>query len=762
MRLDELKGAQTLYVSRKVKNTDDIVEWAKSQGLPSMLDPSDLHVTICYSTKVFEWADMKRQTKELRVKALDEFPEDEQPVRKIEMFGKDKNVLVIQFESPELTARHKQFRKAGASSDFPVYQAHVTITYKGDDLKEEAKTIEPYRGEIIFGPEIFKPIDTEWSGDADEIALTESRVADIIEDTEGLDLTVWTDVRPRDLAKLAAWTDLRGLATEGGVYVWHASKEVHYGVKCQLYIEDAMPFYVVARERDPLGVSGRSEWATGRPDFTIDGCQVYCGHSGFDAGDFLELPAFARMVGEQPVLAEGKKHKKDDPEELPGRFWYNPETERFLDCKDLEHDEYAAKHHRKMKLPTLDVAEIIDDGDAVHEFEELALECDWVKGDGSTVTASSVPTLHKAVAYFVERWPGEKMTLILHDRWRTEVPAIDLETFINDLMLPDMPLDESAESPAPRKFWLVFDLPTNTRWDMHRASEQHDILQGLGKGVMRGVTGISGTREIVGQFLAVARNAALVMDGEAVLAQNRLEQIVYTDPDYMVGNNMDALYRIWDKRRDRLGHMGMMQNLSEYVVSAMKNISPQHAQQMDYYGFSSRIGTYWKAKALEGETISTMDELRDFFWDAVQHVSNDDSQWRHHLKTVFADLDRNDVERAVYRAVAKVGSVYADEGEWLVRAPAFHVPEGSTMLIVVHKKIMDGYPAWKAGELSAFDAWSHSYAYEALDQIYEFIREFEFDKRYDIRFIDAAKFDKVRGDVLTRRNARNASRKTTS
>jgi hypothetical protein len=42
----------------------------------------------------------------------------------------------------------------GASHDFDEYQPHVTITYEGSDL--DLSKVEPYRGELVFGPEIFR------------------------------------------------------------------------------------------------------------------------------------------------------------------------------------------------------------------------------------------------------------------------------------------------------------------------------------------------------------------------------------------------------------------------------------------------------------------------------------------------------------------------------------------------------------------------------------------------------------------------------
>jgi hypothetical protein len=46
------------------------------------------------------------------------------------------------------------------SHDFDEYQPHVTITYEGSDL--DLSKVEPYRGELVFGPEIFAEVVDDW------------------------------------------------------------------------------------------------------------------------------------------------------------------------------------------------------------------------------------------------------------------------------------------------------------------------------------------------------------------------------------------------------------------------------------------------------------------------------------------------------------------------------------------------------------------------------------------------------------------------
>lgn len=173
MRLFEFVSTKTLYVSRELLNTDDITLWAASQGLKTMLFPNDLHVTVCYSKQPVTW-DIEKQNDVLVLPGLDELQEDEQKtfVREMEMFGKDKNILVLRFSSEELLERNQEFRDHGCSYDFPEYKSHLTISYNGADI--DISDIKPYTGRLEFGPEIYKEINTNWDGTKREFDLTDA------------------------------------------------------------------------------------------------------------------------------------------------------------------------------------------------------------------------------------------------------------------------------------------------------------------------------------------------------------------------------------------------------------------------------------------------------------------------------------------------------------------------------------------------------------------------------------------------------------
>lgn len=139
---------RTLYVSRKVLNSGDIIAWAKAQGFTETLAGDDLHVTIAYSNTPVDWMKVGAAW-ESKIEITEGGP------RLIETFGEAK---VLLFKSSELEWRHEAMMEAGTSWDHPEYQPHITVSY--GDLPDN---IEPYQGKIILGPEIFEEVDPDWN-----------------------------------------------------------------------------------------------------------------------------------------------------------------------------------------------------------------------------------------------------------------------------------------------------------------------------------------------------------------------------------------------------------------------------------------------------------------------------------------------------------------------------------------------------------------------------------------------------------------------
>lgn len=151
---------RTLYVSRKVLNADDILSWARGQGLKGLEAASELHVTVTFSRAPVDWLKMGDNWSgngkgEIEIAAGGP--------RLVEPLGSE-GAIVLMFASSELAWRHESMKQNGASWDFDEYQPHITISYQPQEI--DLAGVEPYRGPIRLGPEIFEEI----SGSPEAIA----------------------------------------------------------------------------------------------------------------------------------------------------------------------------------------------------------------------------------------------------------------------------------------------------------------------------------------------------------------------------------------------------------------------------------------------------------------------------------------------------------------------------------------------------------------------------------------------------------------
>lgn len=146
---DENRGdasPRTLYVSRRLINASEVLAWARKQGIKGLEEASELHVTVAFSSTPVDWMKMGTSWEgELKLPAGGP--------RVVEPLGDASAVLL--FSSSELQWRNQFMRDMGASWDYPEYQPHITLSYEaGQDLSG----VEPYTGELVFGPEIFEEI----------------------------------------------------------------------------------------------------------------------------------------------------------------------------------------------------------------------------------------------------------------------------------------------------------------------------------------------------------------------------------------------------------------------------------------------------------------------------------------------------------------------------------------------------------------------------------------------------------------------------
>lgn len=166
---------KTLYAYRPLKNADEVIAWAK-QYFETVVVPEEMHTTIAYSKIVFDWSGLDPDLNDVVVGA---------DIRRSVVPLGDEGAVVLKFKSDEITKCWQRLIDAGASWDYPSYQPHVTLTFKGQGV--DLKKIKPYTGELIFGPEVFREITPK--GDIDERRFKYKYNEDEPRDDQGR----WTD-----------------------------------------------------------------------------------------------------------------------------------------------------------------------------------------------------------------------------------------------------------------------------------------------------------------------------------------------------------------------------------------------------------------------------------------------------------------------------------------------------------------------------------------------------------------------------------------
>ena len=141
---------RSLYVHRPVLNADEIIAWAKEQGFKTTLPADDLHVTVAFSRTPIDWF-------KAGAAWSDEIEVTKGGPRALETFGDAK---VLLFSNHHLHWRHQEFIEHGASWDHPEYQTHITISYAKDG--PDLDRVEPFKGRILLGPEVFAEIKEDW------------------------------------------------------------------------------------------------------------------------------------------------------------------------------------------------------------------------------------------------------------------------------------------------------------------------------------------------------------------------------------------------------------------------------------------------------------------------------------------------------------------------------------------------------------------------------------------------------------------------
>lgn len=127
----EDKTPGTFVGAKLTKQTEDkLREWMREQGIENR--NRGLHVTVVFDKKgKFDWS----------AATWDPPIQVDQESYRLDLFGPDKDTLVLKFECPELASRHKFGREQhDLKWDYPRYTPHVSLSY--DAAQVDIKTLK--------------------------------------------------------------------------------------------------------------------------------------------------------------------------------------------------------------------------------------------------------------------------------------------------------------------------------------------------------------------------------------------------------------------------------------------------------------------------------------------------------------------------------------------------------------------------------------------------------------------------------------------
>lgn len=207
----------------------------------------------------------------------------------------------------------------------------------------------------------------------------------------------------------------------------------------------------------------------------------------------------------------------------------------------------------------------------------------------------------------------------------------------------------------PENFYVVFQL--------------EDIVEELEKGKISGLKGISSSGEIEFNFLGVARDAMLIMKSNPLLKLNKISRVMYDNPHYFVSNNMDALYRIWNKPRTKNGTSALLFNILDYLKKHIKN--SQLKYDADYYGLPN-YGWDWSKDIPK---IRNLKDLTKFLMNKIEKEfpRNNNIEYNISFKEYYD---------ALYDTLLYIGKIYSSESEWIIKNDVFNVPKNSELRVL--------------------------------------------------------------------------------
>lgn len=127
---------EPVWVYRPLESVRNVYEWGVTAGIPKMMPPSSLHMTLATVRVPVRWGDLKLRDDTLVIPA---------GFKTVQIFAY--TIKALTFGHPAIKERHEELLAMFPEMDHPLLRPHVSL-YKGGRMPKIG-----YEGELVFGPE---------------------------------------------------------------------------------------------------------------------------------------------------------------------------------------------------------------------------------------------------------------------------------------------------------------------------------------------------------------------------------------------------------------------------------------------------------------------------------------------------------------------------------------------------------------------------------------------------------------------------------
>ena len=237
----------------------------------------------------------------------------------------------------------------------------------------------------------------------------------------------------------------------------------------------------------------------------------------------------------------------------------------------------------------------------------------------------------------------------------------------------DLLVERDVGRTVPNKFYLVFNIPS-------LGNDSEKWIKEIRAGRMTGVIGVSGDPRIVPQF--GYRGGLLVMNGTEFVKLNKLSRLQYDNPHYLVQDNLEALYRIFDKKRNSSsGPRGVIFNVGQ---SLQAESSGRFQYSAKHGAMHQTVADYYQKHL---HRFKGLDDLANWLYDAYVKLFTEQKfdRWA----TMKDEVSRAEFKGWLLKGLAQIGNLYSDEGEWIIKDRDLKIPKSSRIYWLIERVFLD-------------------------------------------------------------------------